>query len=231
VRQRGAEVGLAFDGDGDRLVVVDEDGNRVLGDQVLMILARDVLRQGPARIAFESLCTRALADDVIAHGGEPIVTPTGYAFVHAAMESTGAALGGELSGHLFVNLPGFRFDDALLGTLQLLKVLSRSPHRLSEIVAALPAYHSSSPIRLSCPDPIKVSVVERIRDYFSHNQKVDAMDGARIDFDDGWAQVRASNTQPALSLRFEARSEKRLVEITGLVMAQVDLAIKELSTV
>jgi phosphomannomutase / phosphoglucomutase len=194
-----------------------------------MLLARDVLRRGPAPIVFELLCTRALADDVVAHGGTPIVTPTGYAFVHAAVQANGAALGGEMSGHLFFNLPAFRFDDAILGTVRLLNILSRDHRPLSEQVAALPAYHSSPPIRLDCPDAVKAAVVNRVRDFFARTWPVDELDGARIDFGDGWAMVRASNTQPALSLRFEARSETRLSEITHLVMARVTAALKELT--
>ncbi len=229
VRDETADCGLAFDGDGDRLLLVDEQGNLVLGDQVLMLLARDVLSAGPARIVHEVLCTQALADDVIAHGGQPIMTPTGYAFVHPAMLDTGAALGGELSGHLFLNQPGFRFDDAILGTVIILSIMSRNSHPLSGLVAELPAYHSSPPIRLACPDEIKGQVVERVREHFENAWRVDDLDGARIDFGDGWALVRASNTQPALSLRFEASSEQRLSQLTDQVMQQVEHWMNKLS--
>lgn len=228
VRREGAEIGLAFDGDGDRLVVVDDQGTRILGDQILMLLARDVLRQRPgARIVFEALCTRALYDDVLAHGGDPIVTPTGYAYVHAAVLEHAAALGGELSGHLFFNLPDFRFDDAILGTLRVLSLLSRDTLPLSEMVRALPTYHSSPPLRMDCPDAIKREVVARVRDHLARSWPVDELDGVRIDFGDGWGMVRASNTQPALVLRFEARSDARLAEISALVMRQVEHAMQE----
>ncbi len=228
VRREAAEIGLAFDGDGDRLVVVDEQGTRILGDQIMMWLARDVLRQQPgARIVFEALCTRALYDDVLAHGGEPIVTPTGYAYVHAAVLDHAAALGGELSGHLFFHLPDFRFDDAILGALRLLSLLSRDTTPLSEMVRALPAYRSSPPLRIACSDSAKKEVVARVRDHFVRTWPVDELDGVRIDFGDGWGTVRASNTQPALVLRFEARSDKRLAEITHWVMKQVGLAMQE----
>jgi phosphomannomutase/phosphoglucomutase len=228
VRREAAEIGLAFDGDGDRLVVVDEQGTRILGDQIMMLLARDVLRQQPgACIVFEALCTRALYDDVIAHGGVPIVTPTGYAYVHAAILDNAAALGGELSGHLFFNLPNFRFDDAILGALRLLSLLSRDTTPLSEMVRALPAYCSSAPLRIACSDFVKREVVARVRDHFARTWPVDELDGVRIDFGDGWGTVRASNTQPALVLRFEARSDKRLAEITDVVMKQVEYAMQE----
>jgi phosphomannomutase/phosphoglucomutase len=227
VQHERAEIGLAFDGDGDRLLVVDERGQRILGDQLLMLLARDVLQAGPAAIVFEILCTRALYDDVVAHGGTPIVTPTGYAFVHAALQANGAALGGEMSGHLFFNRPNFRFDDAILGAVKLLSLISRDGIPLSERIAALPTYCSSPPMRLDCPDAIKTAVVARIRDYFARTWPVDDLDGAHIDFGDGRAVVRASNTQPALSLRFEAHTEARLTAITALVMEQVTVALQE----
>ncbi len=228
VRREAADVGLAFDGDGDRLVIVDERGRRILGDQIMMLLARDILRQQQgASIVFEVLCTRALRDDVLAHGGTPVVTPTGYAYVHHAVQSNGAALGGEMSGHLFFNLPDFRFDDAILGALRLLSILSRATEPLSEMVQALPAYYSSPPVRIACPDAVKAQVVARVRDYFAHYWPVDELDGVHIDFRDGWALVRASNTQPALVLRFEACSEERLAKITNLVMKQVESAMVE----
>lgn len=222
VRNEGADLGVAYDGDGDRLAVVDEQGGPVLGDQIMMILARDVLRQGPAQIVYETLCTQALADDIIAHGGKPVMVPSGYAFVHQAMRDTDAALGGEFSGHLFFNEQDFRFDDAILGTIKLINVMSRYQIPLSALVAGLPSYHSSPQIRIPSPDEIKRQVVEQVKSHFKASYPVDELDGARIDFGDGWALVRASNTQPALSLRFEARSEERLEELKTQVMNQIE---------
>jgi phosphomannomutase/phosphoglucomutase len=222
VRAAGGDLGLAYDGDGDRLVLVDERGNMVLGDQIIMILARDVLHRGPAKIVYEILCTQALADDVIAHGGEPVMTPSGYAFVHQAMRDTGAALGGEFSGHFFFNEPDFRFDDPILATLKVLNIVSHSQRPLSSLVADLPAYYSSPQIRLPCPDEMKRQVVEQVKNHFKAFYLVGELDGARIDFGDGWALVRASNTQPVLSLRFEATSEKRLEQLKAQVLDQVE---------
>jgi phosphomannomutase/phosphoglucomutase len=217
-----ADVGLAYDGDGDRLAVVDEQGQQVLGDQVLMLLARNVLKYGPASIVYDILCSQALADDVIAQGGKPVMTPNGYAFVHQAMRDTGAALGGEFSGHLFFNEPEFGFDDPILASIKLLNMVSRIQRPLSALVAELPAYHSSPQIRLPCPDTIKAQVVEEVKNHFEASYPVDELDGARIDFGDGWALVRASNTQPVLSLRFEATSLKRLEEMKAEVLDQVE---------
>ncbi|GAB4526442.1 MAG: phosphomannomutase/phosphoglucomutase [Anaerolineae bacterium] len=222
VRSEAAALGLAYDGDGDRLAVVDEQGQQVPGDQVLMLLARDVLRHGPARVVYEILCTQALADDVAAHGGEPIMTPSGYAFVHQAMREAKAAVGGEFSGHFFFDEPGFGFDDPILASIRLLNLISRSRRPLSALIAELPAYHSSPQIRLPCPDPIKAEVVERVKNHFKTRYPVDEIDGARINFGDGWALVRSSNTQPALSLRFEATSRERLEALKAMVLDQVE---------
>jgi phosphomannomutase/phosphoglucomutase len=221
VRAAGADLGLAYDGDGDRLAVVDDRGHRVWGDQVLMLLARDVLSQGPASIVYEILCTQALADDIRANGGRAILTACGYAFVHQAVLDNGAALGGELSGHLFLNRAHFRFDDAILGTVQLLNIMSSCSRPLSALVEELPAYYSSPPLRLTCPDSLKERVVQQAKEYFRARWPVDELDGVRVDFGDGWALLRASNTQPALSLRFEARSQARLEQLTRLVLDQV----------
>ncbi len=228
VKAEKADLGLAYDGDGDRLVVVDEAGNRVLGDQIMMILARDILQGGPAKIVYEILCTQALADDVRAHGGEPVMTPSGYAFVHQAMQQTGAALGGELSGHLFLNEPEFRFDDAILATVKLLNILAQSAYPLSALVADLPTYHSSPELRVKCRDEVKARVVERIKAQFANDYYVDVLDGARIHFDEGWALVRQSNTQPVISMRFEARSREALAMIQTRVQALVEAELNRL---
>jgi phosphomannomutase/phosphoglucomutase len=222
VRSERANVGLAYDGDGDRLVVVDENGWQVFGDQVLMLLARDVLNRGPAPIVYEILCTQALADDVLARGGKPVMTPSGYAFVHRAMRDTGAALGGEFSGHIFFDEPGFGFDDSILASVKLVNIISQSQLPLSALVSELPAYHSSPQIRLPCPDAIKAQVVEEVKNDFRAACPVDDLDGARINFGDGWALVRASNTQPVLSLRFEAMSQGRLEHLQAQVLERVE---------
>jgi len=229
VQTERADVGLAYDGDGDRLVVVDEQGNRVLGDQIMMILARNLLKDGPAKIVYEILCTQALADDVIAHGGEAVMTPSGYAFVHEAGRQTGAALGGELSGHLFFYEPDFQFDDAILGTIKLLNVLMQSQVPLSAMVADLPRYHSSPELRVSCRDEVKTRVIDFVKVQFENDYKVDTLDGARIHFDEGWALVRQSNTEPVISMRFEARSALQLDTIQNRVQPLVEAEITRLT--
>jgi phosphomannomutase/phosphoglucomutase len=230
VQAEQADLGLAYDGDGDRLALVDETGQRVLGDQIMMILARDILKNGPATIVYEILCTQALADDITAHGGQPIMVPSGYAFVHEGIQRHQARLGGELSGHLFCIEPGFGFDDAILGSLKLLNVLAQSQQPLSALVAALPRYHSSPEIRLPCPDAVKAQVVTAIKTQFELAYHVDTLDGARIHFDDGWALVRQSNTQPVISMRFEARNAQQLAAIQNQVQPLVEAEIKHLSS-
>jgi len=226
VQAEGADLGVAYDGDGDRLALVDEQGNTVLGDQILMLLARNVLRRGPAKIVYEILCTQAVADDVRAHGGEPVMTPSGYAFVHQAMHDQGAALGGELSGHLFFDEPDFRFDDAILGTVKLINVVSHSQKPLSAMVSELPSYHSSPELRIHCPDQLKAHVVDRVRAQFVEGgYTVETIDGARIHFDEGWALVRQSNTQPVISMRFEAHSPEQLEAIQTKVQSLVEAEI------
>jgi phosphomannomutase/phosphoglucomutase len=222
-----AHLGIAYDGDGDRLVAVDDQGHTVFGDQLLMLLARDVLRRGPSKIVYEILCTQALADDILAWGGTPIMTPSGYAFVHQAMGETGAAVGGELSGHFFFNEPHFYFDDAILATVKLLNVLAHNGNPLSTLVAGLPAYHSSPELRLECPDAYKGEVVERVRTYYRERYDVEEMDGARIHFPNGWALVRQSNTQPVISMRFEAHHDRDLGTIQDEVLALVQSYIEE----
>ncbi len=230
VQTEKADLGLAYDGDGDRLVLMDEQGNVVPGDKVIMILARDVLKRESAKIVYEILCTQALADDVIAHGGEPIMTPSGYAYVHRAMHETGATLGGEFSGHLFFNEPDFRFDDAILGTVKLLNVLADRQRPVSDLTAELPSYFSSPQVRVPCPDAVKGAVIERIKAYFERNSyEITAIDGARINFEGGWALVRQSNTQPIISMRFEGRNPEQLTEIETQVRSLVDAEISDLT--
>ncbi|MFN8460070.1 MAG: phosphomannomutase, partial [Anaerolineae bacterium] len=208
------------------LALVDEQGQTVLGDQIMMILARDILKNGPAKIVYEILCTQALADDVAAYGGEPIMVPSGYAFVYEAMQRHQAALGGELSGHLFCYEPDFRFDDAMLATIKLLNSVVHSPQSLSALVAALPKYHSSPEIRLPCPDNAKAQVVAQVKAAFERDYHVDALDGARIHFEAGWALVRQSNTQPVISMRFEARTAEALAAIQSRVQPLVEAEIR-----
>jgi phosphomannomutase/phosphoglucomutase len=231
-----AHLGFAYDGDGDRVVIVDEQGQTVYGDQIMMLLARDILQAtsalhaGPATIVYEVLCSQALADDIVAHGGQAVMTPSGYFFIQQAMKAETAALGGELSGHLFLNEPGFRFDDAILATVKLLNIVRGAERPLSHLTADLPSYYSSPEIRLTCADNVKTAVVQQAITHYQKQYHVETIDGARIHFPDGWGLVRQSNTQPKISMRFEARSAAALQAIQNDVQAFVETTINQLNS-
>ncbi len=222
VRSQGADLGLAYDGDGDRLVVVDDQGEVVWADRILALLARRVLAEQPgARVVHEVLCTQALADDVRAHGGVPVPSPVGYALVHERMREAGAVLAGEMAGHFFFRDPQFRFDDALLATARVVEMVAQAGRPLSRLLAELPVYHTSPERRVFCPDERKEEVVAALERAYQGRRPVDTLDGVRIQFEAGWGLVRASQTQPALSMRFEARTSEALAAIEEEVTAQV----------
>ena len=227
ILETGADLGIAYDGDGDRLIAVDELGRAILGDQLLMLLARDALRSGPTPIVYEVLCTQAVADDVTAHGGTPIMTPSGYFFIQQAVQTHQAALGGEMSGHIFVNEPDFQFDDAFLATIKLLNVTMKAKRPLSELVADLPSYHASPEIRLPCPDEAKSRIVAQVKEKYENDYKLETIDGTRIHFPEGWALVRQSNTQPVISMRFEAHTAVGLEKLQNAIQSEVEAYISQ----
>jgi len=226
VRRQGVDLGLAYDGDGDRLVVVDDRGEVVWADRVLALLARQVLAERPgAKVVHEVLCTQALADDVRAHGGVPIPSPVGYALVHERMREVGAVLAGEMAGHFFFDDPQFRFDDALLATARVVERVAQAGQPLSRLLADLPVYYTSPERRIPCPDGEKERVVRTLERFYRGRRPVDTLDGVRVQFEEGWGLVRASQTQPALSMRFEARSPEALAAIEAELTAQVRAAL------
>lgn len=216
-----ADVGLAFDGDGDRLTLLDETGAVHVGDTILMLLARHAAAAGPVTLAHDISCTKALADDVAAHGGQTIAAPVGYAFVQQVMFERGLTLGGEASGHIFCLDELFRFDDAILAAVHLLNYLSTQPEPLSALIASLPQYHTSPNYRLYCPDEQKAAVIEALVTSLAAQFPVDQTDGARVEMPGGWALMRRSKTQPALTVRIEGETEADLrrleTDILGLV--------------
>lgn len=224
-----AHVGVAYDGDGDRLAMVDEQGNVVFGDQLLALLARQELRKRPGgRVVYEVSCTQAVPETVAAAGGVAIPCPVGYAFVHQAMRQHGAILGGEAAGHLFFDHPGFAFDDAMLATAKVLTLLNSSQRPFSALLAELPRYYLSPEYRFKCPDDLKTTVVERVRAHFAALKlPIERMDGARVDFGGGWALFRCSNTQPAVTLRCEAKTGSKLAEIEETMLDVVRRALAD----
>jgi phosphomannomutase/phosphoglucomutase len=231
VRREKAHVGLAWDGDGDRLGVVDGSGEIVWGDRLLALFARDMLRARPgATVLGDVKCSQTLFDDIARHGGRPLMWKTGHSLIKTKMKEEGALLAGEMSGHLFFADRYFGFDDAIYAGLRLLEILSREGRSVSELLADLPHTVSTPEIRMECPDAIKFAVVDRMRKTLASNGELTTIDGVRLTYPDGaWALVRASNTGPVIVLRFEAETQKRLDQIRSQVEGAVNAARVELS--
>ena len=219
VTTKGYDAGIAFDGDADRIGVIDENGEIIWGDKLLIILARDIIARAPgAKVIFEVKCSQALVEAVERAGGVPIMWKTGHSLIKSKMKSEGAMLAGEMSGHIFFNDRYYGYDDAIYAALRLLEVLSKHKGSLSSLLADIPRYYATPEIRVDCPDREKFRIVEDLKSRLQSGHRIIDIDGVRIVFDDGWGLVRASNTQPVLVLRFEARSEERLREIRREVM-------------
>ena len=216
VREHGCELGVAFDGDADRLGVVDENGSVVRGDLILLLFGLDLLkRKGPGqKLVYDVKCSQALPEVFGSAGGEPIMWKTGHSLMKEKMCETGAPLAGELSGHICVGGDlYYGFDDALFDACLLVDLLSRSDVPLSSLVGEFPHYVSTPEIRVEVTEESKWEVVRAARTHFGATHEVVDVDGVRVLFGDGWGLLRASNTQPVLVLRYEARSSARLEEI------------------
>ena len=219
MREHGADYGVAYDGDADRVGAVDERGRIVWGDQILALLARECLAKYPgAPIVFDVKCSQGLEEDIAAHGGRPVMARTGHSVMKARMKEEGAPVAGELSGHIFYQDDFYGFDDAIYVSLRLLRVITDSGKTLGELLDSVPQYVATPEIRLDADDDTKFAIVDRVRDHFAKDREVIAIDGARVKFGDGWALVRASNTQPVLVVRFEAKTRERLEQIQAEVM-------------
>lgn len=225
VKESGAQLGLAFDGDADRLGAVDENGQILWGDRLLLLFARAVLKENPgAAILGEVKCSQTTYDDIERHGGRAVLWKTGHSLIKAKMKEEKALLAGEMSGHLFFADRWFGFDDALYGALRLCELVAESGQRPGELLADVPATSVTPELRVDCPDRVKFQVVQAMLDRYRATHKVIDVDGARILFGEGaWGLVRASNTQPVLVLRFEAATEQRRDELR----AQVEGAVAE----
>jgi phosphomannomutase / phosphoglucomutase len=212
VRDRGAEVGIAFDGDADRLGAVDENGAIVRGDILLLLFALDLMDRtgGGQKVVFDVKCSEALPELIAARGGEPIMWKTGHSLMKEKMKETGAPLAGELSGHICFADDYYGFDDALYAACRLVDLLARSDRTLAGLAAEVPRYASTPEIRVEVPEARKFEIVRRAVAEFGRDHDVVAVDGARVRFDGGWGLLRASNTQPVLVLRYEARTQEQL---------------------
>jgi phosphomannomutase / phosphoglucomutase len=219
VRRSGADFGIGYDGDADRIGAVDGRGRIVYGDMLLALLARDVLERVPgAEIIFDVKCSQGLAEDITAHGGRPSMWKTGHSLIKSRMHETGAPIAGEMSGHMFFREGYYGFDDALFAAGRLLRYVAASGRTLEALVDSIPQYHATPETRLACPEERKFEIVETVKREFAARFRVVDIDGVRVEFGDGWGLVRASNTQPVLVVRFEARTEARLEEIRQLFM-------------
>jgi phosphomannomutase/phosphoglucomutase len=228
VKETKARVGLAYDGDADRLGAVDAEGNVIWGDKLMILFSRAVLKETPgATILGEVKCSQTLYDDIAKHGGKPVVWKTGHSLIKTKMKETGALLAGEMSGHLFFADRYFGYDDAIYAGLRLLEILAKDPRPLSAMLADVPKTFSTPELRVDCPDAVKFQVVAAVtRHYNDKGNAVLDSDGARITFPGNgtaprWGLVRASNTGPILVMRFEAGSEAELDaikrEVEGVV--------------
>jgi phosphomannomutase/phosphoglucomutase len=214
VQESGAEAGIALDGDADRIGVVDPRGRIVWGDQLMMLFAREILKERPgATFVSEVKCSQALYDEIGSLGGRAIMWKVGHSLIKTKMKEEGAVLAGEMSGHMFFADRYFGFDDAVYSAARLVELLSRSEKTLSELVDTLPVLYNTPELRVPCPDEIKFEVVKRAVAHYKARMPVVDVDGARVIFPGGWGLVRASNTGPVLVLRCEADSPERLATI------------------
>jgi phosphomannomutase/phosphoglucomutase len=214
VKKNRAAIGIAYDGDADRVGAVDENGRIVWGDELMVAFSRAILKEKPgAAIIGDVKSSQRLYDDIARHGGRAIMWKTGHSLIKAKLQAEHAALAGEMSGHMFFADRYYGFDDAIYASFRLLEIVSREGRGLAQILADLPQSSFTPEIRFDCPDDRKFDIVRRAAEYFRKKYDVIDIDGVRVNFGDGWGLVRASNTQPALVMRFEAKSPERLAEI------------------
>ena len=223
VKETNSDLGIGIDGDGDRIGVVDDKGNLAWGDMLMVLFAREVLasRKG-AKVLMEIKCSQSLWEEILKNGGKPIMSPTGHSIIEAKMHKEKAVLAGEMSGHIYFADEYYGFDDATYAAARLLGLLSGSDKKISEMLRSAPKYYTTPEIRVDCAEEKKDFVVESIKKkYKKLHPKSITIDGIRIVFEDGWALVRKSNTQPKLILRFEAKTQAKLEKIKNLIEPEV----------
>ncbi|MFZ5647034.1 MAG: phosphomannomutase/phosphoglucomutase [Bacillota bacterium] len=223
VKNREADLGVAFDGDADRIGVVDDKGEVIWGDQLMAIFWKEVLEKHPGAPAIiEVKCSQALVDEVERLGGKPVFYRTGHSLIKAKMKELHAPFTGEMSGHIFFADEYYGYDDAFYAAGRLMRLLSNSSVHLSDMVGRLPRYYSTAETRVPCPDEDKFEVVKKLQEYFRGKYEVIDVDGVRVLFGDGWGLVRASNTQPVLVARCEAKTPGRLQEIAETMKSALE---------
>ncbi len=218
VGSQKADLGIAFDGDADRLGVISDCGEIIWGDKLLLLFARQILQERPnSTIIGEVKCSQVLFDDIKKHSGRAIMGKAGHSLIKAKMKEEKAVLGGEMSGHFFFADRYFGYDDGIYAAVRLLEILSQTGKKISGLFSDVPTTYATPEIRVDCTDDKKAEVVERIKRHFRNTPGIVEIDGIRIPFEDGWALVRSSNTQPVIVLRFEASSEESLQRIRNEV--------------
>ncbi|MDH5509806.1 MAG: phosphomannomutase/phosphoglucomutase [Nitrospinota bacterium] len=218
VKEVKADAGFAYDGDADRIGVVDEKGGILFGDQLMMIFARDILKRKPgAAIVYDVKCTQNLELDIKKHKGRPLINATGHSLIKARLKKEKAELAGEMSAHIFFKEGYYGYDDAIFATARFLRIMAGEKEKVSQYLAGLPKLFNTPEIRVDCPDDVKFDLIKDITAHFKKTNKVVDIDGARINFGDGWGLIRASNTQPVLVLRFEANSKATLARIKKVI--------------
>ena len=226
VKETGARIGIGFDGDADRIGIVDEKGRFILGDEIMMIVARDILKDHPgAKIIGDVKCSDRLYDDIHQRGGEAIMWKTGHSLIKNKIKAEKSPFGGELSGHIFFSDRNYGYDDAPYAGLRLIEILGKTGKTIDELLESIPVSFSTPEIRLETTEENKVTLVKKLQQHFSNPQpgiKVNTIDGVRVSFDDGWALVRSSNTQPVITIRFESHTQQGLDRIQNMMMELID---------
>lgn len=219
----GADLGLAFDGDSDRCGFIDNHGHHIAADRLLALLARDLLSRHPGSyVVFDVKASQALPDEIKKYGGKPFMWKSGHSLMKQKMRELGSPLGGEVSGHLFVGENYYGFDDAPLVALKTLEIISQSDKTIAEIFDEIPKLVATPEVILDAPDALKFAIIDEIAEELAKQYEVVTVDGARAIFEHGWGLVRASNTQPAITLRFEAYTRPQIVEYMTIFKALLD---------
>jgi phosphomannomutase/phosphoglucomutase len=214
VARNNADLGIGYDGDADRLGVIDDKGRIIFADRLIALFSQDVLKRKPgAKIVFDVKCSQALPEFIQKNGGKPLMWKTGHSLLKAKMKEEKSPFAGEMSGHIFFADDFFGFDDGIYSSGRLLQMVSSAEKKLSALAEEIPYFLSTPEIRVTCADEEKFNVVKKLVKIFKQEYEVIDIDGARVLFGDGWGLVRASNTQPVLVLRFEAKTDQRLDEI------------------
>ena len=229
VAQTGADLGIAYDGDSDRIGVIDDAGNIIWGDMLMILLARDILpRNQGAAVISEVKASKLLYDEIEKLGGRPIMWKTGHSLIKKKILEEKALLAGEMSGHIFFADKFFGFDDAIYSSARVLEILSKTDKKLSTLLADLPTMYNTPEIRVYASDEVKFKIVDGVKDVLSQRHPVIDIDGVRAIYPTGWGLVRASNTQDALVLRFEAQTKEDLKAIREEVEQAIEDVIKNL---